>query len=218
MSDLESQEQDYETSSVNEEENESDIETDNNNTIDETNEGEIENEDTENDNYEEESIEDTNNNDLSSNKKNKTIKDINFIDDDEDDDDDDEDLNYLKKFNNNIIRNHLVEFHPETKTHNYIEIQAMTRVIRDIDGNIIDDLHKTIPFLTKYEKTRILGQRAKQIESGSIPFIKIPNNIIDSYVIAQMELKEKKIPFIIRRPLPNGGSEYWKLTDLQMIN
>ena len=35
--------------------------------------------------------------------------------------------------------------------------------------------------------------------------------------IAEEELKQKKIPFIIRRPLPNGASEYWKVKDLEML-
>jgi DNA-directed RNA polymerase I, II, and III subunit RPABC2 len=81
----------------------------------------------------------------------------------------------------------------------------------------MDDLHKTIPFLTKYEKARVLGQRAKQINSGSKPFIKVPDNVIDGYVIGELELQQKKIPFIIRRPIPGGGSEYWKLSDLEII-
>ena len=44
------------------------------------------------------------------------------------------------------------------------------------------------------------------------------NSIINGYTIAEMELKEKKIPFIIKRPMPNGGSEYWKLQDLELID
>ena len=32
-----------------------------------------------------------------------------------------------------------------------------------------------------------------------------------------MELKERKLPFIIRRPLPSGGSEYWKVEDLELL-
>jgi len=90
--------------------------------------------------------------------------------------------------------------------------------VRDTHNIIIDDLHKTIPFLTKYEKARILGQRAKQIDSGASPFVKVPDNIIDGYIIAEIELQEKKIPFIIRRPIPGGGSEYWNLKDLEIIN
>ena len=90
-------------------------------------------------------------------------------------------------------------------------------MIKNDKDIIIDELHKTIPFLTKYEKTRVLGQRAKQINSGSAPFVEVDDNIMDGLLIAQKELHQKKIPFIIRRPIPNGGSEYWRLEDLQLI-
>jgi len=30
-------------------------------------------------------------------------------------------------------------------------------------------------------------------------------------------LKEKKIPFVIKRPIPSGGCEYWNLKDLEVI-
>ena len=99
---------------------------------------------------------------------------------------------------------------------NYLEIQELSKIIRDKNGNIIDKNHKTIPILTKYEKTRILGQRAKQINNGSKSYINISENIIDGYLIAEMELKEKKLPFIIRRPLPNQTFEYWKIKDLEI--
>ena len=94
----------------------------------------------------------------------------------------------------------------------------MSVVTRDEHNIIIDPLHRTLPFLTKYEQARVLGQRAKQIECGAKPFIKVPENIIDSYIIAELELKEKKIPFIIRRPLSNGTCEYWNLRDLEIIS
>ena len=94
----------------------------------------------------------------------------------------------------------------------------MTKIVRGKNGIIIDDLHKTIPYLTKYEKARILGQRAKQINSGATAFVKVPEKVIDGYLIAELELQEKRVPFIIRRPLPNGGSEYWKVSDLENIS
>ena len=71
--------------------------------------------------------------------------------------------------------------------------------------------------MTRYEKAKILGLRAKQINSGGEPFIEVEPNIIDGITIAEMELKNKKIPFIIRRPLPNGHSEYWKVKDLEIL-
>ena len=141
------------------------------------------------------------------------------LDDEDDDDDEDEDGEmYLQKFDQSVNDNYIVDFHPESVLQNYDEILAMSKVIRDADGIIIDDLHKTIPYLTKYEKARILGQRAKQINAGAPPFVKVPENVIDGYIIAEIELKEKRIPFIIRRPLPNGGSEYWSLKDLEDIS
>ena len=135
----------------------------------------------------------------------------------DDDDEDDDGEMYLKKFDREVNENYIVNNHPECMMQNYDEILAMTTVVRDENNIIIDDLHKTNPFLTKYERARILGQRAKQIETGATPFVKVPENIIDSYLIAEMELQQGRIPFIIRRPLPNGGSEYWKISDLENI-
>ena len=125
--------------------------------------------------------------------------------------------NIYKNLINEVNKNYIMDFHPECVLHNYDEIAALTNVVRDKNNVIIDPLHKTIPFLTKYEKARILGQRAKQINSGATPFVKVPENVIDGYLIAELELAEKRIPFIIRRPLPNGGSEYWNIKDLEII-
>jgi DNA-directed RNA polymerase subunit K/omega len=136
--------------------------------------------------------------------------------DDEGDEDDDED--YLQKFDRDIKKNYIVDYHPECMIHNYEEISALTKVIRDKDNIIVDPLHRTIPYLTKYERARVLGQRAKQINLGAHPFVKVPENIIDGHLVAEMELIQKRIPFIIRRPLPgNSGSEYWNLKDLEII-
>jgi DNA-directed RNA polymerase subunit K/omega len=141
-----------------------------------------------------------------------------IITDNDDDDDDEYDENYLQKFNYEINKNYVEEFHPECLNHNSDEVAKLAKVIRDENNIIIDPLHKTLPYLTKYEKARVLGQRAKQIETGAKPLVKVPDNIIDSYVIAELELREKKIPFIIKRPIPGGAFEYWYMRDLEIIN
>jgi DNA-directed RNA polymerase I, II, and III subunit RPABC2 len=167
--------------------------------------------------YKNNNIEETKNKKVSTTKKPK--KQLIILDEEDEDEDDEEEFNenYLEKFDNELVKNYIAEFHPECHNHNYDEISKMSIVIRNSDGIIIDPLHKTIPYLTKYEKTRVLGQRAKQIETGSKPFVKVPENIIESHIIAELELKEKKIPFIIKRPIPGGGFEYWKLNDLEVI-
>uniref|UniRef100_A0A6C0HCU0 DNA-directed RNA polymerase n=1 Tax=viral metagenome TaxID=1070528 RepID=A0A6C0HCU0_9ZZZZ len=136
---------------------------------------------------------------------------------DSDDDDDDVDESYLQKFNASVNKNYIMDFHPECVTNNYDEIVGLTKIIRDTENNIIDDLHKTLPYLTKYERARVLGQRAKQINAGAKVFVKVPENVIDGYLIAEQELAQKRIPFIIRRPTPGGGCEYWNLKDLELI-
>ena len=74
----------------------------------------------------------------------------------------------------------------------------------------------TLPRLTKFEKTRIIGTRASQIQNGMYPvFIKddiiintIPEEFKDivksSIDIAKLELKLKSCPLIIKRKLPSG--------------
>ena len=138
-------------------------------------------------------------------------------DDDEMDDDEMDDDDYLQKFDENNQQQIIQDHHPELHQHNIDEINAMTTIIKDKYGNITDPLHKTLPFITKYEKARILGERSKQIASGAIPLINIDETIIDSYIIATKEFEEKAIPFIIKRPLPSGGCEYWKLADLEIL-
>ena len=123
-------------------------------------------------------------------------------DEDEDEDDEEHESFYLQKFNSEMNKNYIIDYHPECSINNYSEVLNLSKVVRDSKNNIIDDLHRTLPYLTKYEKTRILGQRAKQINSGAKVFVKVDENIIDGYLVAEMELAQKRIPFIIRRPIP----------------
>ena len=160
-------------------------------------------------------------------------------DDSEDDNDDQQDTTN-EKITEDMRQTILDKYHPELNAVSQEEIFEMCQVTRDKDNIIIDENHKTLPILTKYEKTKILGIRAKQINNGAPSFISmdyIPGaqsrkNIIDStesqvqklqekhfdgYLVALEELKQKVIPVIIRRPLPDGRSEYWPLKELEVF-
>ena len=113
--------------------------------------------------------------------------------------------------------NYIASCHQEMLHLNNSEVNALARVVRNTDGMIIDVMHKTMPMLTKYEKTRILGQRAKQLNQGAQPMVPVDKKIIDGSLIAPLELQQKALPFIIRRPLPGGKSEYWRVSDLEII-
>jgi len=138
-------------------------------------------------------------------------------DDDDNDDDDDDDDDILQKFDGETKKKYISVHHPECLSFNHEETETLSRVVRDENGKIVDPYHKTLPILTKYEKTRVLGIRTKQLNEGAKPYIDVNPTIIDGYIIAQLELEHKRLPFIIRRPIPNGGSELWKLQDLEII-
>jgi len=136
----------------------------------------------------------------------------------EDEDEEEDSEEYLQKLDEHYRKKVIENHHPELKTLNYEEIEMLTTVIRDKDNLIIDPLHRTIPILSRYEKARILGERAKQLNMGAKPFIEVDETVIDGYLIALKELEQKRIPFIVQRPLPNGGSEYWRLSDLEILS
>ena len=86
-----------------------------------------------------------------------------------------------------------------------------------LKDQINDSKRITKPYLTKYEMARIIGYRSEQIGAGSQLYID-PGNITNVIDIAKKELYERKIPFIIKRTLPNNISEYWKLDELEIID
>jgi DNA-directed RNA polymerase subunit K/omega len=140
---------------------------------------------------------------------------ISFSDDESEDEEPDK--NHLQKLTETLKRNVITEHHPELIVQNFHEVEEMCVVLRDENGVINDPRHRTVPFITKYEKAKILGERAKQINAGATPFVEVNQEIIDGYLIALAEFEQKKIPMIIRRPLPNNQSEYWRLEDLEIL-
>ena len=126
-------------------------------------------------------------------------------------------MEFLQKFTKDYKNDYIQKYHQESLNKNYNEIKELTTVQKDSNNNIIDALHKTIPILTKYERTKILGIRLKQLNNGCKSYITVSDTILDNFIIANMELEQKILPFIISRPLPNNTCEYWKLQDLELI-
>jgi DNA-directed RNA polymerase subunit K/omega len=112
----------------------------------------------------------------------------------------------------------LYQQHPECSL-DYIE-QVLPKVPLQYmppGGDKADSNHRTYPFLTNFEKTKIIGLRANQLSKGSVAFIAVPKHITDVRDIARLELEQKRLPYIVKRPLPNGQFEYWRLSDLMLI-
>jgi DNA-directed RNA polymerase I, II, and III subunit RPABC2 len=74
--------------------------------------------------------------------------------------------------------------------------------------------NRTLPKITKYEKALLIGKRGKQIEEGANPNVKVlPGQ--SAIEIAEEELRQRKIPLIIKRPLGNTF-EYWRPRDMEV--
>lgn len=142
----------------------------------------------------------------------------NEVSDDSDDEFEEDDTNY-EKFDEEVRNNYVQSVHPELSFRSNDEIDALSQVTRDENtGRIIkDERHQTIPILSKFEFTRIIGSRISQLAQGAKPLVELKKKRHDLYLIAEQELIQKKLPFIIMRPIPNGKCEYWKLEDLEII-
>jgi DNA-directed RNA polymerase subunit K/omega len=112
----------------------------------------------------------------------------------------------------------LYQHHPECLV-DYIEDIVPRLKISEVPAGpyATDKNHMTYPFLTQYERTRILGMRANQLSQGAHPFVIVPSHVTDVREIARLELEQKAIPYILKRPLPNGEYEYWRLADLMLL-
>ena len=89
-------------------------------------------------------------------------------------------------------------------------------------GKILSTLDKpkiSKPIMTRYEFNVVISTRTGQISLGAIPFVEIKDDIksnMDLRKIALEELKQNKIPFIIKRPLPNNKYEFIRVKDLSL--
>ena len=166
---------------------------------------------------EEEDEEDTQNEEVN---QNNAEYDENDSDENKSSDDEDEylDEDNYEKFDEHLVNNYIKQIHPESNYKTNEEMAILSVVERDPETGIIKDkYHTTTPIMTKYEFTRIIGMRISQLAQGAKSYVKLNNHIVDYYIIAETELRLKKLPYIINRPLPNGRSEYWKISDLEIL-
>jgi len=95
-------------------------------------------------------------------------------------------------------------------------------LVYDDDNIIFDEIVKpddriTKPFMTIFERVRLLGDRAKQLSLGAKPMIK-GLETINPKDVAKLELEKGVMPLIIERVLPNGKKERWYTHELKIIN
>lgn len=79
----------------------------------------------------------------------------------------------------------------------------------------------TREFYTKYEYTALLATRAQQLAEGAKPLVSLeglkPSDPMFVWNVAKREIEQRKLPFLLRRQLPNGQAEYWSTQELEMM-
>lgn len=109
----------------------------------------------------------------------------------------------------------LLKYHPECILE-YKETEQSSIPLRaTLSEN--DTKHKSAPFLSIYEKTKILGMRTNQLAQGARPYIQVPEHVSDIQEIARMEIEQRRLPIIIKRFMPDGRSEMFRLSDMIII-
>ncbi len=114
----------------------------------------------------------------------------------------------------------LVMYHHPEAVIDYLETvlpKVPLRVAPPVNAEGADPGHTSPPFLTVYERTKILGTRATQLADGAKPFVVVPDHVTTPLEIAKLELEQRVLPFIVKRPMPDGTFEYWRLSDLLLI-
>jgi DNA-directed RNA polymerase I, II, and III subunit RPABC2 len=113
----------------------------------------------------------------------------------------------------------LDKHHPECRV-DYIEdvINKLTiKTITPEAWGIGEEGHKSPPFLTIYEKTSVIALRSRQIANGATPYVPVPSHVTNVEEIARMELEQRRLPFIVKRPMPDGSFEFWRIADLMIL-
>ena len=98
------------------------------------------------------------------------------------------------------------------------EVQSVSR------EDMVEDLKQpktTLPYYTKYEQVTLIGTRAQQLAEGAQPLVSLDGMLTSDsqfvWKVAEKEVNDQKLPFIIHRRLPNGVSEYWSAMELSIM-
>jgi DNA-directed RNA polymerase I, II, and III subunit RPABC2 len=116
----------------------------------------------------------------------------------------------------------LYRHHPECKIY-YVEAitQKLLLIAAPPDTPLregaSDANHRSQPWMSQYERTKILGFRANQLAQGAMPYVIVPKHVVTTIDIARIELKERRLPFIVSRVMPDGTFEFWRLSDLMIL-
>jgi DNA-directed RNA polymerase I, II, and III subunit RPABC2 len=103
-----------------------------------------------------------------------------------------------------------MENHPEVKP-----------VFRKDVNESPKDTRITREFYTKYEYVALLSMRAQQLAEGARPLVGIDglktSDPMFVWNVAKREIEQRKLPFIVRRQMPDQTSEFWSVQEMETM-
>ena len=103
-----------------------------------------------------------------------------------------------------------MDLHPEVRP-----------VFRNEVAEAIQQPRITRPYFTKYELTALVATRAQQLAEGAKPLVSLDglraSDPMFVWNVARREVEQRKLPFLVRRQLPNNTSEFWSAQELEII-
>jgi DNA-directed RNA polymerases I, II, and III subunit RPABC2 len=79
----------------------------------------------------------------------------------------------------------------------------------------------TQPYFTRYEFTTLLATRAQQLAEGAMPMASLDglktSDPLFVWALARREIEQRKLPFLVKRRLPSGRSEFWSAQELEIM-
>lgn len=86
---------------------------------------------------------------------------------------------------------------------------------------VSSDVRKTLQYYSKYEYTALLATRAQQLADGARPVVSLegilPGDPLFVWKVAEREIIEQRLPFLVHRRMPDGKSEFWSTQELEKI-
>ena len=94
--------------------------------------------------------------------------------------------------------------------------------VRPIDRKEVNlDERKTLRYYSKYEYTALLATRAQQLADGARPLVSLegilPGDPLFVWKVAEKEILEQRLPFLVNRRMPDGKSEFWSTQELEKM-
>ena len=100
----------------------------------------------------------------------------------------------------------------------------MSGVVDDVDrvAAYLDDTYRASNnIMTKYEFNQMISLRTMHLSKGAPPLVELPADFkirgnMELRSVALRELAEERLPYLVRRMMPNGKPEYRRLSEMDL--